>query len=330
MPSILTNNTKVYSARNFLRNFYDNANENLYIGVGTSGSPPAWTTTAPVPENTYQEQKDFWQYLLGVAKVDVINDSEIVVPRKTWQSGTSYVVFDDTEESGTGTFDINAGRDFYVVNNTGKVYMCTAAGTSTVEPSHSDTSGTVESDGVGWKYLYSLGTDVADTIFSNSQWMPVPTLVSNTHPGASASIAEGELYMGDGSGSFRTDRIYYTNAAIGTTGATMDADSASWSEFTGDLDLGAFWAVAAVDLPGTGDCATEFGTGTSYVQIAALLNPKDNGGNFITQDYSGTQNTNSFESHTTLTKGVVLTIDNRAVISRSASQTETLRVLLEF
>jgi hypothetical protein len=291
MPSILTNNTKVYSARNFLRNFYDNANENLYIGVGTANA--AWTTTAPVPENTYQEQKDFWQYLLGVAKVDVINDSEIVVPRKTWQSGASYVVFDDTAESGTGTFDINAGRDFYVVNNTGKVYMCTVAGTSTVEPSHSDTSGTVESDGVGWKYLYSLGTDVADTIFSNSQWMPVPTLVSNTHPGASASMA-------------------------------------SWSEFTGDLDLGAFWAVAAVDLPGTGDCATEFGTGTSYVQIAALLNPKDNGGNFITQDYSGTQNTNSFESHTTLTKGVVLTIDNRAVISRSASQTETLRVLLEF
>jgi predicted aspartyl protease len=63
-----------------------------------------------------------------------------------------------------------------------------------------------------------------------------------------------------------------------------------------------------------------------YRQVALLRNPKNSSGDRITAQWVGT----GFESYLTLTRDVVLTIDNRTTVTRTAGQTETVRTILEF
>lgn len=334
MPNILKAPAKVQAAKTFLSSFHDAANDRLYMGLGDAGAEWGTPATPDTPIDSYDEEQDFWQNLIGIGLVSGANDTELVAPRKTWVSGTTYVVFDESDDDGSGTYDIALGRDFYICNTESapKVYKCITAGggTSTNEPTHTDPTGVTEADGFEWAYLYTIGAgaDVPATLLTTS-WMPVPTTAQAYSNGLATTI--GDMALGDGSGNYKSGVVYQVHATTGDTNAAdMDSDSNNtWVEFEGEYDVGAFYVGCSISFPDFAGTGNEIGN-VAYRQVALVRNPRDNTGAFISDQWRGAAGTGNFESHTTLSRSVVLTLDNRVTITRSTGQTETLRAILEF
>lgn len=153
------------------------------------GYPSPWATEAspPTPEETPQTTTyDYWRTMLGAKRVSSANTNH-VVPRVNWTTGTVYTQYDDTVDL--------TGEQFYVLvldgGTTYQVYKClwnNDGGTSTYAPTGTDTDEQTYADGYVWKYLYSLSS--VNDRFLTLDWMPV---YANATIQAAASANSGKL-----------------------------------------------------------------------------------------------------------------------------------------
>lgn len=333
MPNILKAPAKVHAAKNFLNSFYDaGGTDHIYLALGDAGGEWGTPASPDIPIDSYNEELAFWANMRGMGEISQSTSTELVTLRKNWVSGTTYVAYNPAVDSDSGSFDTGTGRDWYVANTNvnPKVYRCVLAGggTSTDMPDHNNPLGVVETDGFKWEYLYTVGVDVSSAL-ATPTWLPVPSggVTGSYSNGMATTI--GQLCFGDGSGNYDANTIYQITASTGATssGADMDTDSTTgnntWEEWYGDQRVGAFYVSCQLSFPdsaGTGGLIPN----VAYRQVALLRNPKDSGGARITSQWAGS----GWE--TTVSTGVVLTLDNRVTITRAVGQTETVRLVLEF
>jgi hypothetical protein len=330
MSNILKSGAKVHGAKTFLTSFYDAGGaDRIYMGLGNHGAPWSVPETPDVPLDNYQQEQDFWDNLIGIGVVTQATDTELVIPKKTWTVGATYVKQSVSTALGSGTFDTGSGRNFYVANTelAPKVYVCLLAGGGVVadEPTHTDPNGVVEADGYNWAYLYTIGGGGhVNSALSTVSWMPVPGISSS---GVLAYVTGtpyglGGLAFGDGTGNFDAGQVYQVTATTGSSSGDMNVDAGNtWAAWYGDMLLGAFWVSAQVAFIPSDSGGLPNGV---YRQVALLRNTLNAAG---ARNYAPWEPTD-FE--VTLSRGVVLTLDNRVAITRANGQTETVRIILEF
>jgi hypothetical protein len=319
MPKILKTSAKVSAAINFLDGFYGSAVGNrCYIGLGDAGGEWAVPLTPDTPTDSYQEEYDFWDNLVGAGQLTSGNNTELVVQKKVWTDGTTYVPFDDTD---TSSF---TNRDFYVINSADNVYSLTAAGPGNTSPGSEPThtvGSVVYADGYEWRYMYTIGSgkDVSGTMLSDF-WMPVPT------PKSVSAWINDSVYE-PGAIVSNSNKIYQTTSG-GTTSGTNPLDDVGitdWAEVDFAQELGASYVACTISFPdyaGTGNKIPN----TTYRQVSLLRNPRATDGSFFTGPWAAKSDLEA----TPVTKGVVLTVDNRVSITRAEGQTETIRIIMEF
>jgi hypothetical protein len=158
-------------------------NENFYV---FAGRPLPYSPNDNNPDPNYENVYDgynfqFDQMYFGVKLTNT--DVSFVAPRHTWQSGSVYYQYDDK--------DTNLPNEaFYVVTSANLVFKCinnNANGTSTIEPSNTQSTGMppVLSDGYQWKYMCTI-TGVDQTKFGTSQFIPIiedANVTANAIPG---------------------------------------------------------------------------------------------------------------------------------------------------
>lgn len=166
-------------------------NNTLYFGLGKRST--SWSGDPDQIMNTQEEKENFWAELLGIKRIET-KDVIMLVPKRTWTSGLSYVVFDSTSEN---AFD----DPFYVMTSNNEVFVCTTVGggTSTNEPNLAAAVAGVYTgaDGYIWRYQYT--TNTYDLQQSPNTWMPVPfdgtVNTTDTYANKYAYITLGTRYL---------------------------------------------------------------------------------------------------------------------------------------
>lgn len=145
MPAILTREMGVRNLGDFINTI--KADGKLFIGLGKRVD--AWAGSPDQIQNIPEEKTVFWDDLIGIKKI-AIKDVIPMAPERRWESGLSYVVFDESKEQ---AFD----DEFYVMNQFYQVFTVTTAGggTSTVEPLKAEAD-TVLADGYQWEYMFTV------------------------------------------------------------------------------------------------------------------------------------------------------------------------------
>lgn len=189
MAAIITKDTRLHNAKQFVEAVGEAANTVIYTFVG---KPSSWTDdNAPdTPLDTYKYQAEVWDNMMAMKRVSA-GDLTNAIPRNAWSSGTVYYQYNDTANSEV-LFDSN----FAVINSSYQVYKCLSNNTgtaSTVEPSGTGLTGNnllfhdvTSQDGYTWKYMYTIGTsDWAK--FGTSTFIPVSNNSSVTTDAANAT-----------------------------------------------------------------------------------------------------------------------------------------------
>lgn len=159
-----------------------NTSSNYYISFGKFFS---WDDDANPPTPNSSVQTSYIDVNKEIIFGKKLQASDIVYigKRINWTSGTTYTAYDHTDS------DIFT-KNFYVINNLGRVYKCLFNNNdspSTVEPTLTVAQGDFDTaDGYKWKYLCTInaadnnkfGTDVYFPI------VPSATVVSSAIPGA--------------------------------------------------------------------------------------------------------------------------------------------------
>lgn len=128
------------------------------------------TDIAPDPDNSLREERLF-RY--NMQSVKLVQDFSFVIPMYEWAANTAYNAYNDNQEGQPAT-------SYYVRTSANNVYLCVRTGknatgttqVSTVQPDHTDTSLTAETDGYVWKFLYTI-TTANSNAFLTSEFMPV-------------------------------------------------------------------------------------------------------------------------------------------------------------
>lgn len=235
MPAILT---KKY--RSFLcEQFYNQLASNTMTAYVFIGRVSQWEdaanvaisdTNPPTPVDTVQNSDfAYWRDLIGVKRVSYAN-TQFVVPRADWVSGTVYDQYDDTDPA-------LPTKHYFVLDTTDtpyKVYKClwnNNGGISNVAPSVVGTAlnPTTTADSYVWQYMYTV--DTGNYKFLTDRWMPVlsdatiqnnaftnsgklptavPLVINDPGLGYNASVSSATSIVGDGSG-----------AAVSSNGVTI-------------------------------------------------------------------------------------------------------------
>ena len=150
--------------------------EDLYVFVGNAHDYPN-ESTAPVPNtNNYDDMAlSPQQNMLYGIKVGPSNITA-VIDRYNWATGQVYEAYHNDSNSLFTTTNADTVKPFHIYAS-GNVYKCinnNNGTTSTVEPSHTDSTPREESDGYVWKYMFSV--DPLST-FLTDEYIPV---VANT------------------------------------------------------------------------------------------------------------------------------------------------------
>lgn len=219
MPSIVTNEFKIYNADRFAESLTGNANSKVYMFIGR---PYSWSndSSPPTPNVNPNSSYEYWDDMMAMRRINS-SDVKNVIPRNNWTTGTVYTEFDNI----SNLFD----TDFYVVTSQYKVYKCifnNNGGQSTIEPTSTTTNVFTTADGYRWKYMYSLAeTDVLKFLTTN--YMAVNTDSSVSSAAIDGGIHNVKLVSG-GSG--------YSN--LGNLIVTVTGDGAN-ANVTANIVLGA-------------------------------------------------------------------------------------------
>jgi len=189
MAAIITKDTRLHNARQFVEAVSETANTAIYTFVG---KPSQWLVeNAPeTPIDTYKYQAEVWDNMMALKRVGA-GDITHAILRNAWNTGTVYYQYDDTANSEV-LFDSNMA----VINSAFQVYKClnnNSGIASTVEPLSTGLTGNnlifhdrVTQDGYIWKYMYTIGTsDWAK--FGTSTFIPVNNNATVTTNAANAS-----------------------------------------------------------------------------------------------------------------------------------------------
>lgn len=286
MAAIITSRFRVQNANNFVSNIAD---DSVYVGIGKSD---AWSddlatladSSAPTPVDALVEENDFWTNLIAMKKV-AASDAITLTRRVNWESGETYVAWDDADE------DIFT-KDFYIITDEFKVYKCinAGAGASTVKPTQTNAAPTAEGDGYVWKYMYSVAAVYQK--FLTTSYIPVKTVASNPGSGAAdegqwtvqtnSASSEGKVYRiivtagGSGYSSTPTVNIYGDGAgAVATATVSANAVTAITLSNNGTSPYNNIY----VEITGGG--------GGSGATARAVLSPKGGHGTDARQELGG-------------------------------------------
>ena len=219
MAAIITKDTRVHNAKQFVEAVGETANTTLYTFIG---KPTAWANeSAPdTPTDTFKSQIDIWENMTALKKVSD-GDISLVIPRNAWKTGNVYYQFNDSVASNT-LFD----AQMVVINSNYQVYKCLSnnyGGASSVEPQGTGFVANniikhdlISQDGYIWKYMYTITTPQWAK-FGTSTFMPVSddsTVTTNAAnargiyayklTNTSTSLSTGNHYLridGDGTGA---------------------------------------------------------------------------------------------------------------------------------
>jgi len=241
--SILTPNYRFTIASEFLDSF---AREDVsyYLFIGKI-LPWANEASPNVGDTSIVTQKDAWNSMISAKRLR--GDSvRLVIPRTAWTANVIYTPYDDNNP----TYYTNTSNKIYVVTANNEVYKCidnANTANSTIEPiGNNNNSGFVKmQDGYLWKYMFTVASEVNDSAFVTSDYIPVPL----TQVGTTA-VVPGTI-----------DRIIVTDPGFGYNGANAGIDLAIVT-ITGD-GSGAT-AVANVGLTGNISSVTVTSQGTGY------------------------------------------------------------------
>ena len=183
MAAIVTNKFRIANAKNFKE---DLTSSSVYVYIAKSDAwSDTWSDTTdaepPTPNDSHDEEANVHANMIAMK---TLSDVSHVIPRYNWNSGTTYVAYDDQDEN---IFN----KQFYVMTDEYKVYKCIDTGrdangdvvASVVRPTQTEASPQTEGDGYVWKYMYTLQVNDADKFLTN-YYIPVKTATStDTDPG---------------------------------------------------------------------------------------------------------------------------------------------------
>ena len=179
MPSIFTENLRVYNAEQFKQSISDVGPTNIYL---TFGRTRPWDNESVPPQanSSVEAFNDVWRNMIG-AKLVTGNDVRHAIPRHNWTSGTTYAMYDNDEQVG---YLFDESTAFFVVTSDWNVYKCLMnnyGAPSTVMPTQTILNSPVkEADGYIWKYMYTVAAEER-LRFTTSAYIPVRTLVNNNN-----------------------------------------------------------------------------------------------------------------------------------------------------
>lgn len=190
MSTIVTQNFKKELMIGTIRSI-NNTTENYYIGVSRS-NPWNAADSAPTAKDNIRIQNEFRNGLQSIHRVAA---ASLVVPRKSWATGTTYVAYDDKKDLAD-----YGSNFFYVANNNHDVYICLRQGTdatgsavaSTVQPTGSNNDPFETSDGYVWKFLYTISALDA-TLFMTNDHMPIDRILATDSNSTGNEIKQYEI-----------------------------------------------------------------------------------------------------------------------------------------
>ena len=223
MPTLLSRHYQSQLAELFM-NSLDTAGMYAYMFIGRAGAWPGvdGDVIPPTPSQTAQTHYDCWRDMLAARRIVPAN-AAYVVPRRDWFAGVVYTQYDDQNAE-------LLTQPFYVLDTSATpytVYKClwnNNGAPSLVSPRSLGApipeAVTSSTDGYVWKYLYSIASD---SVFLNSDWMPVLTdndvrTYASNFPGA--LVEEVPFIIQDGGAGYSALDIYPITVSINGDGAS--------------------------------------------------------------------------------------------------------------
>jgi len=261
MTAIVTTPLKTEFIQNLLNDLDDSAT-NYYVGIGRSQD---WNDSdvAPTPLNTGREERDF---RLNMQSMKLAADWSFVVPRNNWSTGTIYSAYSDVVAG-------HGATPYYVVTEENAVYLCLRQGRdsttgtanqSSVQPTGSDTTPQVYSDGYVWKFLYTIGASDASK-FLSANFMPVQ-FVDSTDSSSLAVLIE-QKGIQDAADSGQLAGISVLNAGAGyVSQPTVTITGNGTSAAANAVIVGG--AVSYIEIDDSGSILSGIGSGYDYAAVS--------------------------------------------------------------
>ena len=186
MSAIITNDFRLYLAKQFQEAFSETGPDVLYLFMGRAEpwlgtSEGEWAgsgsdTTPPLPIDTFAAESFHHDDLIAMKIVPAGNIAH-VIRRVDWTNGDTYTMFDDTTDD---LPDEVANNDYFVMNSEFNIYKCIDndqnlanpnGQAATVEPTGTST-GITTAGSYKWKFMSSISSADTET-FVTSDWIPV-------------------------------------------------------------------------------------------------------------------------------------------------------------
>jgi hypothetical protein len=291
MAAIITSNFRYLNSKKFFESISSETDKS-YFFIGKSD---AWTATdslsdttelaeVPSPADTLSGVNDAWANMIGMKRI-TSSDISFMVPRYNWQSGQSYVAWDDLDG------DIFT-KNFFVVTDDYNVYKCLEAGASTVsnKPTHTTVNPVRGADGYLWKYMYTVTIAELEK-FVTASFLPVETSEDTGSDRyayqVSSAATEGKIYryviVNGGTGYVSTPTITVEgdgSGAVATavvSGGVITSVTVSTGGSGFDVNAGSGYSVARVVVGGPGSGAI----------IRPVLSPKGGHGTDPVRELGG-------------------------------------------
>ena len=297
MPSLVTDNFRVFAAEQFMESLEEPYNSSdvpvidsdqsaikyrskiyLFTGRSQSWDLERYDGVSGVSEfeppsifDSFNDMNEIYDDMISMKRVNR-SDLSQVIRRNTWKSGVKYDMYKNNYTSSNLSLNGQSSlydAQFYVINSNYQVYKCIYNGISpsdpdgresTVEPQGTDTGiigGDSTADKYRWKYMYTI--NISDYIrFVSSDFIPVKKDTNVVAAAIEGSI--DQLLITNNGNTGQTSNTYYC-PIIGDGGAGNDATK----------------AIAQIIIPATGSNAGKIDrallsqVGSDYTRGTVLL-----------------------------------------------------------
>jgi hypothetical protein len=206
MPKVITK----YFSRKIANSVQAELSSNIYFFALSKHSEYTDENTPEQAVNTTGYINSFHREMILGKRIKA-SDVTNLIDRHSWQTGTIYTQYDDTDEA---MYD----KEFYVINGSEHVFKClynNNGSESIVEPTTVSVNKFQTADGYIWKYMYTVQT-ANNTKFSTSAYIPVD---ANSTVGAAASNGAIDIILIETAGSGY--RGYITGAVTQSIGNSI-------------------------------------------------------------------------------------------------------------
>jgi len=296
MASTYSKDLEVFTAEQFIKSI-ESSNVYLTFGYQTPWDSELYPPQANTSVSSYYET--WWNMIGG----KLINGADVrhVIPRINWAANTTYIAYDQNQDSLTK----GANTSYYVLTDDFNVYKCIANNygqPSTYKPTSANPGIIFQTaDLYFWKYMYTLTGDEQQRFLSDS-FMPVKTILSDDNslqyqvqldavPGAINSIlitngGEGYVYddivsisiVGDGRFANAYPMVNTQTEKVESVIVDNFGSGYTWANVTISSPVGVgATARAIISPPGGHGSDALYELGGSYVMIDIQLDGDENG-----------------------------------------------------